>query len=175
MTLPISIIETERTYLRQLMLTDIDNVMDIFSDPEAMKYSPTETPQSRTDAEEFINWNIESYHKNGLGAWAVIAKSTERYIGQAGLILQEPGLEVFYSFIQKFWKQGFATEVASACRDYAFHKLNESQLIAIIHPRNKRAISVALKLGMRDTDIIEFWGRANRLFKISKSNGLNID
>src|SRR5580658_7777361 len=111
-------IETERTYLRQLTLDDVDNVLQIFLDIEAMKYSPAETTQDRADAEGFIKWNIQNYQQNGLGAWAVIDRSTEKYLGQAGLILQEPGLEVFYSFVREFWGQGFATEVASACRDY---------------------------------------------------------
>jgi RimJ/RimL family protein N-acetyltransferase len=162
------IIETERTYLRQLTLNDVENVMQIFSDPEAMKYSPAEAVQSRSDAEDLIQWNIESYNQRGFGAWAVISKVTGEYVGQSGIVLHEIGPEIFYSFVRKFWGKGLATEVASACRDYAFHKLNEPRLIAIIHPDNNRAINVAVKLGMRDAGIIEMWGRANCLFEIDK-------
>ena len=77
------IIETERTYLRQLTQDDVDNVMQIFSDPEAMKYSPAETVQSRADAEGIIQWNIENYQKHGKGAWAVISKFDGKFIGQS--------------------------------------------------------------------------------------------
>ncbi len=166
MTVSNNLIETERTYLRQLTLDDVDNVLQIFSDLEAMKYSPAATTQDRTDAEDFIKWSIQNYEKHGLGAWAVIAKSTGKYIGQSGLIPQEIGLEVFYSFIREFWGQGFATEVASACKDYAFQKLQEARLISIIHPDNNRAIKVAQKLAMQNMGMIEFWNRTNLLFEI---------
>jgi RimJ/RimL family protein N-acetyltransferase len=166
MTLSRTLIETERTYLRQLTLDDVDSVLQIFSDLEAMKYSPAATTQDRAEAEGFIKWNIENYQKHGLGTWAVISKSTGKYVGQSGLIPQEIGLEVFYSFIREFWGQGLATKVASACRDHAFQKLREPRLISIIHPENSRALKVARKLAMQEIGMIEFWNRENLLFEI---------
>ncbi len=72
------------------------------------------------------------------------------------------------SIVRESWGQGLATEVATACRDHAFDKLTQPRLIAIIHPHNNRAISVALKIGMADSGMIEMWDRENRLFEIYK-------
>jgi RimJ/RimL family protein N-acetyltransferase len=162
-------LETDRTYLRPLTVDDIDNVMRIFSDIEAMRFSPAETTQNRDDAEAFLKWNNQSYEQHSLGIWGVVSKSTGEYLGQSGLVPQDMGVEVFYSFVREHWGQGLATEVASAVRDFAFQELKHNRLIAIIHPDNRRAINVALKLGMKDTSAIEYWGRVNRLFQIESN------
>ncbi len=52
MTVSKTLIETERTYLRHLTLDDVENVLQIFADFEAMKYSPAATTQDRADAWE---------------------------------------------------------------------------------------------------------------------------
>jgi RimJ/RimL family protein N-acetyltransferase len=162
------VIETERTELRPLTPADADRVLRIFSDPEAMRFSPAGTTQDRAAAEGLIRWNLENYRLHGIGGWAVIARNTGEFLGLAGLIPHETGLEVFYSFVRANWGQGLATEVGAACRDYAFGTLQKARLIAIIHPENRRAINVARKLGLRDVGAIEFWGRTNRLFEIRR-------
>ena len=46
------VLETERLILRQLEMSDVDALMGIFSDPEAMRYYPG--TKSRTEAEEWV-------------------------------------------------------------------------------------------------------------------------
>jgi len=163
-----TVLETERTCLRRLTPDDVDGVMRIFSDAEAMKYSPAGVPQDRAAAADLIRWNLANYERHGVGAWAVVARSSGEFLGMAGLIPHATGWEVFYSFARKNWGQGFATETAAACRDHAFVRFAQTRLIAIIHPRNLRAVRVALKLGMREAGTIDFWGRPNRLFEIRR-------
>ncbi len=43
---------------------------------------------------------------------------------------------------------GFATEAATACRDYAREHIEATELIAIIHPDNRASERVAEKIGM---------------------------
>jgi RimJ/RimL family protein N-acetyltransferase len=159
-------LETSRTCLRRLTPSDADHVLRIFSDPEAMKYSPAETVQDRAAAADLIGWNQANYERHGVGAWAVIARSSAEFLGLAGLMPHATGWEVFYSFVREHWGQGYATETATACRDHAFARLGQTRLIAIVHPQNLRAVRVALKLGMRESGLIDFWGRPNRLFEI---------
>ncbi|MEC3854318.1 MULTISPECIES: GNAT family N-acetyltransferase [Paenarthrobacter] len=44
--------------------------------------------------------------------------------------------------------QGFATEAATACREYAREHIDVIELIAIIHPDNRASERVAEKIGM---------------------------
>lgn len=49
--------------------------------------------------------------------------------------------------------QGFATEAAAACRDFARDRLGAEELIAIVHPENHASTRVAAKIGMhREND-----------------------
>ena len=66
------ILETERLALRQFTSDDVDNLMQIFADPEAMRFYPA--PFTRTRVEGWIQWGLDSYAKNGFGLWAVIRK-----------------------------------------------------------------------------------------------------
>jgi RimJ/RimL family protein N-acetyltransferase len=145
---------------------DVENVMRIFSDPKAMRFAPVPVTEDRSMAKRFIEWSQRNYGDHGCGAYAVIGREGERYIGHAGLIPHEIGLEVFYALASDCWGQGLGTEVAHACRDFAFQKLRRDRLIAIIHPDNAAAIAVATKIGMHEDGEITFWNRVNRLFAL---------
>lgn len=47
------------------------------------------------------------------------------------------------------WNQGIATDAATACRDFAFTRLEVSRLVAIIDPDNPASMRVANKIGMQ--------------------------
>ncbi len=74
-----TILETERLHLRELFPQDINGLLRIFSDPEAMTfYSKT---KDRDETAEWIESNRRSYAKNGFGLWAAITKDTEDFVG----------------------------------------------------------------------------------------------
>jgi RimJ/RimL family protein N-acetyltransferase len=87
------------------------------------------------------------------GMNAVTDKHSGKLIGYCGLLVQtvdnQTELEIGYSMLPEFRKQGWATEAAVACRDFAFkHKFSES-LISIISVTNQPSANVALHVGIR--------------------------
>jgi ribosomal-protein-alanine N-acetyltransferase len=54
-----------------------------------------------------------------------------------------------YDFRSDHWNQGYATEAATAVRDYAFQTLRLPQLISLIRVGNEASKRVAEKVGMR--------------------------
>ena len=81
-----TVLETDRLLLRHFTLDDVDDLLGIFSDPEAMRYYPA--TKSRQETIEWIDWNLRSYREHGFGLWAAIRKDTTHFAGQCGLILQ---------------------------------------------------------------------------------------
>jgi RimJ/RimL family protein N-acetyltransferase len=81
-----TILETNRLLLRHLTIDDVDDLLGIFSDPEAMRYYPA--TKGRKETIDWIDWNLNSYREYGFGLWAVIRKDTSNFAGQCGLILQ---------------------------------------------------------------------------------------
>jgi RimJ/RimL family protein N-acetyltransferase len=84
--------------------------------------------------------------------WAIIKKDTDECIGDCGLTFQDFNgkevLEIGYHLQKKFWHQGFATECAIACKEYAFNKLNANEVFSIIRDNNIPSQRVALRNGM---------------------------
>jgi len=147
------IAETERLILRHFEKSDVDAMLQVYCDPEVMRFSSG--LRTRGWVERRLARAIEEdYPANGFGNWAVVEKEKGRVIGFCGLELcphygETTDLEIGYRLVREFWGQGYATEAATAVRAYGFHKLGCSGLIAIIDPQNQASINVAVKLGMR--------------------------
>ena len=52
-------------------------------------------------------------------------------------------LEIGYLFQREFWHNGFATEAAKACKQYAFEQLNAQRVYSIIRDTNAASQKVA--------------------------------
>ena len=155
------VLETDRMILRRLKIADVDALMGIFSDPEAMRYySGT---KSRAEAEEWVRRFQESYRERGFSLWAAILKGSGEFAGQCGLVAQEVDgrdeVEIGYLFVRKFWGQGLATEAARACRDYGFGTFGYDRLVSLIDPSNLASRRVAEKVGMRLEKHTHKWGK----------------
>lgn len=163
------VLETQRTILREFVPDDADDLMRIFSDASAMEFAPMGVTHDRAVAERAIEWHLGNYRKAGYSAWAAIGKTDGKFVGLAGILPHEIGTELFCSLVPEFWGCGLGTELALACRDYAFQVLKIERLISLMHPDNTRAAAVARKVGMIETGTVERWGRRNRFFELKNS------
>ncbi|MFV8827815.1 GNAT family N-acetyltransferase [Alkalihalobacterium sp. APHAB7] len=145
-----TILGTERLILRKMTDQDEDHLMKIFSDPIAMQYYTS--TKTREDARKWINWNIKNYEKHQSGLWMCELKDTGTFVGQCGIVPQivdgQEEMEIGYLFVRDYWGEGFATEAASAVRDYGWNKLQLSRLISMIYKYNTPSIKVAERIGM---------------------------
>lgn len=107
------------------------------------------TPQ----VEDWIRRNMRRYRCDGAGLWAAVRLEDGALVGQCGLVRQQlDGLdfwEVGYLFNRRFWHQGYATEAAQACRDYAFASLHAPAVYSIIKHNNLPSQRVAERNGMK--------------------------
>ncbi len=86
-------------------------------------------------------------------ASAVIRKSDGAFLGQCGLTMQPFGErlvpEVGYLLARRYWRNGYATEAAAACRSYAFEELGFPEVYSIIRENNLPSRRVAERGGMQ--------------------------
>lgn len=148
------IIETPRLYLREMTQTDYLALGKILQDKEVM-YA-YEHAFSDEEVQEWLDKQLTRYAQYGFGGWAVILKSTNEMIAMCGLSMQPyrdiEVLEVGYLFQRAYWQQGYATEAAVACRDYAFTKLDAQEVFSIIRDTNIASQNVAKRNGMSLVD-----------------------
>lgn len=144
------ILETKRLYLREMNPSDFNSLCRILQDEKAM-YA-YEGAFSDQEVQEWLDRQIYRYQKWNFGLWAAILKETDKMIGQCGLTMQQwkdqEVLEIGYLFERSHWHQGYATEAAKACKQYAFEKLNASEVCSIIRDSNTASQNVAMRNGM---------------------------
>lgn len=149
------IIETKRLYLRKMYHADFEAICRIMQDGQTM-YA-YEGAFSDSEVNEWIDRQLARYEQFGFGLWAVVLKSTGKVIGQCGLTVQpwkdDRVLEIGYLFRRDCWHNGYATEAAIACRDYAFNVLGAKNVCSIIRDTNTASQNVALRVGMHRDDM----------------------
>lgn len=143
-------IDTERLHLRRMTREDYSALSLILQDEETMY-----AYNGAFSDEETLAWlenQLRRYAESGLGLLAVVLKSSGEMIGQCGLTWQEwqgqRMLEVGYLFCRAYWHQGYATEAAHACMEYAFRTLHAPEVCSIIRDTNLPSQRVALRNGM---------------------------
>lgn len=157
MTIKRPVMMTERLILRQMTEDDYDSLAAILQDEETMYAYEGAFSDEMTC--EWLDRQIERYHKWGYGLWAVISKEEDKMIGQCGLTNQDWNgrqvLEIGYLFNKKYWHHGYATEAAVACKRYAFDKLHANEVCCIIRDTNVPSQRVALRNGMiKSTEVM---------------------
>lgn len=148
------ILETERSYLREMNQADFNSLCKILQDEETMyAYEGT---FSDKEVQEWLERQLSRYQKWNFGLWAVILKETHEMIGQCGLTMQPwkdtEVLEIGYLFNRSYWHKGYATEAAKACKKYAFDVLKADEVCSIIRDTNIASQNVAVRNGMTVTD-----------------------
>ena len=144
------ILETDRLYLREMDQEDYVPLSRILQDEETMYAYNGAFSDEETQA--WLDRQIARYRKYGFGLWAVVLRESEEMIGQCGLTMQpwngREVLEIGYLFQRKYWHNGYATEAARACREYAFTKLGAGEVCSIIRDTNAASQNVARRNGM---------------------------
>jgi RimJ/RimL family protein N-acetyltransferase len=146
-----TVLTTERLTLRCFHLQDVDAIYRVFGNPDVMRFS--DGAKTREAVQIWLQTSIDHYETWGFGPYAVAQICHEIVIGYCGLFFVpdlggQPEIEIGYRFISQAWGHGYATEAATAVRDYAFDTWRIKRLIALIDPSNRASIRVAEKIGM---------------------------
>lgn len=145
-------LSTERLHIRELTVNDEPAVKELTDDPEAMRFFTMFRAGDPDAASDWIQRQIKRYEEFGMGLWALIDKRSGKYVGQCGLLVQEVDgikeLEIGYNLLTRCRGNGYATEAAVACREYAFRKKLAPSIISIIHVDNTNSQRVAQRNGM---------------------------
>jgi RimJ/RimL family protein N-acetyltransferase len=148
-------LETERMLLRRFTAVDADNLVDLDSDPEVMRYLSGGTPTPRGVIESVILPRfLDSYGRRaGFGYWAAIDKATDGFIGWFGFNSPDRSdltvVELGYRLRRAVWGRGYATEGSRALIRTGFTNLGVRRVVATTYEHNRASRRVMEKLGMK--------------------------
>lgn len=130
-----------------------------YADPECTKFTfrraLTEGESWRAMASMVGHWQLRGY-----GPYAVEEKSTGAVLGTAGLWYPNdwPEPEIKWALGRKHWGKGFASEAVRSVQAMALVHAPELRPISLIHGENTPSINLAVAVGARLENTVEFRG-----------------
>ena len=122
-------LETERVLLRRFTEDDVDNLFELDSDPEVMRFLTGGIPTPRAVIQQEVLPNFLRYYERfaGYGFWAAVDKASGDFLGWFHFRPPEgagPGeVELGYRLRNSAWGNGYATEVSRALIRKGFREL----------------------------------------------------
>src|SRR3712207_1452713 len=109
-------LETKRLMLRRFTEADVDNLFDLDSDPEVMRFLTGGKSTPRDVIRNETLPKLLHYYEcfEGFGFWAAIERSTEQFVGwfefrpPEGSGIDE--VELGYRLRRSAWGKGYATD-----------------------------------------------------------------
>ena len=138
-------IETNRLFIRQFILSDYNDLYEYLSDPITYIFEPGK-PISLDEAKELV-----SQRSTGNEFLAVILKQDHKLIGHLYFEQLEPKermtWELGYIFNPKYHRKGYASEASAALVDYAFTHYHAHRIMARCNPENVASWKLLEKIG----------------------------
>lgn len=146
-------IQTTRTLLRLIELSDLDSIHQLHSLPETDQFNtlgiPNHIDETKLIIQPWITEHQLDYIKNY--TFAIENNLNSEFIGLFGFKLGNPKYklgEVWYKIHPNYWNKGIATEVLVKMIEYGFNELHLHRIQAGCAVDNIGSIKVLEKAGM---------------------------
>lgn len=147
------ILETPRLALRQFTEDDTENLFELNSDPEVMRYlngGPTPREEIR---DKIIPFHLSVYDRfDKLGTWAAESVPAGEFLGwfhfRAGPGADVTNIDLGYRLRRSAWNKGYATEGSRALIRMGFTELGVKRVFAHTLTVNKASRRVMEKCGL---------------------------
>lgn len=144
--IPWDIGETDRCLIRELSLSDLPALYELYDKPGMTDYvEPLYDYETELEYQKAYIENMYGFYEYGM--WLVFSRETGKLIGRAGLEHNELG----YMIAPEFQNQGYATEVCRFIIDYARENTDFEELYCRIDERNEASVRLAQKLGFTNS------------------------
>lgn len=146
------ILETKRSILRPITLSDLNDIASYCSVPEVSQYTVWDVHKSIEDTKEFIQFVVNRYESQKVGPWGIELKKTGRIIGSCSFVSwdnKNRRAELGYVLSNRYWNQGIMTEVINRVVEFGFKDLELVRIEARCLPENLGSSRVMEKTGMK--------------------------
>ena len=163
---------TERLLFRKVVQADFDSWLPFHEEPLSSQYWEGLPTDPKKACKQQFDRIFARYQENLGGMNALISLEGSKFIGLCGLMVQlvdaKKELEIGYSILPQYWRNGFAFEAAEKCKTYAFQNDFAKSLISIIHINNVPSQKVALKNGMQLDKTTSYHNNPVHIFRVNQ-------
>lgn len=181
-------LSSDRLRLTPLSSTDIDLALEMFTDPEVVRYvcDVMDEETIRSGVPDSLRRGAEGW----IGIWCVSRRDTGEKIGTVFLLplpideddtdytLIVPGhvpdgdIEIGYCFKRSAWGQGFATEACRRLVKFAFEHTPLDLIVATFYEENEATKNVLRKAGFVDRGTMWCYGETSPIYKMTRQDWL---
>ena len=146
-------IKSKRLRLRRFTPEDVDNLLDLDSDPDVRRYVDMPTAPTLEDAQQTLARFLAWYDKpEPYEYWVLDEKDGGAFVGWFHFRPHRPNpqeLELGYRLKQAYWGRGYATEMSRALLHWGFVELGLPRIVATTLYANAASRRVMEKIGLK--------------------------
>jgi ribosomal-protein-alanine N-acetyltransferase len=151
-----TLLETERLVLSGWRLDQVDDLVRLHGTHNVARYlTLSGEPWTFDQARKAVEHWIDLFSTRRLGKLRLTRKADGRFIGRAGYGLYPPTgePELGFALFEEHQGQGYATEAATALRDWIFRETDVPRFLGFADTRNAASLAVLRKIGMVATSV----------------------
>ncbi|MFC6464695.1 GNAT family N-acetyltransferase [Marinilactibacillus sp. GCM10026970] len=157
-------LETERLRLRDYTQNDLEFLKTLTSNPKVVKYIGIGEVYTQEQTKAALERMFNLYEKNPyMGLKVIELKDSGEPVGHAGFLPQTvEGIdytEIGYWIAEEHWRNGYATEIATALRAFGEQQLHLDEIISLVHVENEGSKKVAEANGMQIKKTVTLKGK----------------
>jgi RimJ/RimL family protein N-acetyltransferase len=175
---------TDRLRLTPLVAEDVDIALEMFTDPEVVKYFSD--VMSEVEVRHEMSYATQRGGNGGIGIWRIADRKTGEKLGDTYLLPlpvdeddtdfslvvmgQMPGadIEIGYFLKRSAWGRGYATEVCKRLLQFAFQDVSLNEVVATLDENHVASKKVLEKSGMLDRGRMRSYGKDNPIYRITR-------
>lgn len=141
-------LETRRTTIAPIQNSDVDEILEMYQEPDSNTFIPPLLNKSLSYYEEFLAGKIES-NKNEIGFWTVRLSENDTFIGTVNLnkFKDTDMIHVGCHLKKSHWGKGYAFELLTTLVDYGLNSRNLSHVYGILSEEHHVSMRLMEKLG----------------------------
>lgn len=144
--------ESERLVFSTWTPDQIDDVFNLHKDIEVSRYL-SGREETMEDAQRRMDEWADHYAKYGFCKFRLTRKSDGAFVGRAGFGVHgtEATPELGYAILKSEWRKGYASEAATAIRDWLFRETDHDFCWGFAYSANTPSIKILRSIGMEFT------------------------
>lgn len=142
------IFETPRLSIRLLRMEDFPPFFEMQGNPKVHIYTGSSADDEAT-AKKDLEHCIACYSKadNDWWIWAIERKSDGEFVGTCAVVpcdceVTGEGMEIGYRFLEKYWGNGYASEICDPLIDHALGEMQLPWIFAQVDILNKPSVKI---------------------------------
>ena len=177
-------LRTERLVLTPLEMTDTDLAVELWTDPEVVRYI-CDVPTAAEVRGAMPN-AIKRGGDGSIGEWCIAERESGDKIGTVYFLpmptvdddinydlvvsgqIPDADIELGYFFKPSAWHRGYATEVSGRVLQFAFGEASLEEIVASVHDDNVASKNVLEKAGFVFRGRAMCWGKDTPLYAITR-------